>query len=78
MTGPGSFSENHCVESFSIELTGFPQFLNSKNPPSDLETALLSRLENPVRLLRWAVVKIEADDPTGRFCCEGAYLKNAG
>jgi hypothetical protein len=61
------------VESFSLCLTEWDHLLTAPSPLSQLESQLLSQLEAPIRLLRWAVVKVE----NGCFWCEGAYLKEA-
>lgn len=59
------------VEGFSLWLDGFDAILAASTPVAEIETMLLSRLEAPVRLLRWAIVKAEGS----RILCEGAYLK---
>jgi len=62
------------VESFTLSLEGWNELLKVGKPVETIEAELLSRLENPVRLLRWAVVKVEKDTPNSNFWCEGAYL----
>ena len=62
------------VESFALRLEGWDELIKQAQPVERLEAELLSRLENPVRVLRWAVVKVECDTPESRFRCEGAYL----
>jgi hypothetical protein len=47
------------VESFSLCLDDFEQALHADYPAKWLEAQLLARLAAPVRLLRWAVVKVE-------------------
>ncbi len=64
------------VESFSLPLRNFEQVLQAEQPIVWIEKQLLEKLDAPVRLLRWAIVKIEPD-ATGSICwCEGAYLKS--
>ena len=66
------------VESFSLSMEGLDQVLHASSPSRWLEAQLLSRLERPIRLLRWAIVHVErAPDgvPSSRFHCEGAYLR---
>ena len=63
------------VERFTIRLKDWPSVLRAEGPARAIETRLLAELENPVRLLRWAVVKVELNDPETPFWCEGAYLK---
>jgi hypothetical protein len=38
-----------------------------------LETRLLEELDTPIRLLRWAIVRVEGK----HYWCEGAYLKQS-
>lgn len=63
------------VESFSLCLEDFNQALQAEQSISHIETHLLAALANPVRLLRWAIVKVEEGADGTRFWCEGAYLK---
>lgn len=63
------------VESFSLQLDDFLELQKSGRPVEVLEEKLLSRLESPVRLLRWAIVQVDAD--RRKYRCEGAYLKSA-
>lgn len=67
------------VESFSLSLSGLEQVLHAPSPSRLLEAQLLSRLDRPIRLLRWAIVHVESlssdDGATSRFHCEGAYLR---
>ena len=74
-------SKAQTVNSFSLRLEGFQQVLRAEQPIEQIETLILAQLENPVRLLRWALVKIEtateAQQDVGQgFWCEGAYLKS--
>jgi hypothetical protein len=68
---PPSLENASTVESFSLCLAEWDQLLTAPSPLSRLEFQLLSRLKSPIRLLRWAVVRVEKDC----FWCEGAYLK---
>jgi hypothetical protein len=66
------------VESFSVALDGLEAVLYAPSPSRWLEAQLLSRLDRPIRLLRWAIVHVERTsdgNPTSRFHCEGAYLR---
>ncbi len=63
------------VESFSLCLEDFNQALQAEQSISHIEKRLLESLEAPVRLLRWAIVKVETGTNGSRFWCEGAYLK---
>jgi len=72
--------KSQTVNSFSLRLEGFEVVLRADQPIEMIETMILAQLENPVRLLRWAIVraekKAEAQRETGLFFwCEGAYLK---
>jgi hypothetical protein len=64
------------VESFSLCLEGFEQVLQAEQPIEMVEAMLLERLKNPIRLLRWAMVRIEPHHEGPKFWCEGAYLKS--
>ena len=69
-------STTQTVESFSLGLEGFDQVLQAEQPIQAIEAQLMKRLTDPIRLLRWAIVRVE-DRPNGRmFWCEGAYLKS--
>jgi hypothetical protein len=63
------------VESFHICLEHFDQVLQAKHPISHIEGHLLAQLDQPLRLLRWAIVKVENTDTNPQYWCEGAYLK---
>ena len=63
--------EDFVVETFSIWLTGFDGFLASKNSVADVETQLMQQLDVPIRLLRWAIVRVQ----NNHLLCEGAFLK---
>lgn len=60
------------VATFSVSFS-CPDGLPEVGSVEFLESQILSRLENPERLLRWAIVRIEANQVT----CEGAYLSRA-
>jgi hypothetical protein len=60
------------VESFSVRLDDYTDLINVEEPVQAIEERLLQRLESPVRLLRWAIVRVEAS----ACWCEGAYLKD--
>jgi hypothetical protein len=62
------------VEGFSLWLDGFDTILTAQEPVQEIEARLLSQLNTPTRLLRWAIVKVE----NNHILCEGAYLKNSG
>lgn len=64
-------SQTQSVESFSLWLSGFDALLESNAPVQAIEALLLSQLEAPVRLLRWAIVQMDGTC----ICCEGAYLR---
>ena len=69
------------VESFSLSLKGLDQALHAPSPTRWLEAQLLSRLDRPIRLLRWAIVDVErsqsdgSGSPLQHFRCEGSYLR---
>lgn len=65
---------NQSVESFSMSLSGWESVLNADKPADLLEEKIRTQLDAPVRLLRWAVVRVDGS----RFQCEGAYLKKTG
>jgi hypothetical protein len=65
------------VESFQLCLDDLGEVLHAESPAKWLEAQLLSRLTNPVRLLRWAIVNVEESPEGRRFWCEGAYLKRS-
>ena len=74
---PTLTQQTQTVNSFSLCLEGFEQVLRAEQPIQRIEAMLLARLEHPVRLLRWAIVKVETQQQTGQnFWCEGAYLKS--
>ena len=60
------------VESFSLCLSGFSDILAAESPVERLEELMLARLDRPVRLLRWAVMRVAED---GSFQVEGACLR---
>lgn len=64
------------VESFNLCLDGFDQALQAEQPIRHIEETLLTQLTEPVRLLRWAIVKVEPTPSGQRYWCEGAYLKS--
>lgn len=65
------------VNSFSLCLEGFERALRAEQPIQHIENQLLAQLEQPVRLLRWAIVKVETQPQAGQiYWCEGAYLKS--
>jgi hypothetical protein len=64
------------VESFHVRLEGWQTMLQTAAPVETVENLILSQLETPRRLLRWAIVRIAEDEPGQPFWCEGAYLKN--
>jgi hypothetical protein len=64
------------VESFYVRLEGWQAMLQTAAPVETLEKMILSQLETPRRLLRWAIVRITENEPGQPFWCEGAYLKN--
>jgi hypothetical protein len=64
------------VESFSLCLEGFAQVLQAEQPIEWVETRLLAKLISPIRLLRWAIVKVETTPAGQTYWCEGAYLKS--
>jgi hypothetical protein len=61
------------VEGFSIWLEGFDEIVGIELPVFEIESLLLKQLASPVRLLRWAIVRVEQ----ARFLCEGAYLRHS-
>jgi hypothetical protein len=63
------------VESFSLCLERYNELLHTDEPVRFVEDRLLEQLEAPVRLLRWAIVKVEGAGEHSKFWCEGAYLK---
>ena len=63
------------MESFSLTCADWQGLLTHPSMVETLEAELLSRLENPVRLLRWAIVSVDLE--TQAYRCEGAYLKAA-
>lgn len=63
--------DNKVVESFKVELTGFDLAFETEDPAAYIEAQMIEQLEDPVRVLRWAVVECDGSN----FCCEGAYLK---
>ncbi|WP_373532116.1 hypothetical protein [Vampirovibrio sp.] len=64
------------VESFQVRLEGWQAMLQTEAPVETVERLILSQLEAPRRLLRWAIVRIAEEEPGQPFWCEGAYLKN--
>lgn len=64
------------VESFNIRLEGFAQVLQAEQPIRWVEALLLENLEQPIRLLRWAIVRVEPSSTGQMYWCEGAYLKS--
>ncbi len=64
------------VESFHVQLEGWERILKTEAPVQTVEQLILEKLENPRRLLRWAIVRIAEKEPNQPFWCEGAYLKN--
>jgi hypothetical protein len=58
------------VETFSLAFDDFQAFLSTGPDVARLEAELSRRLEGCHRLLRWAIVTVDA----AGFCCEGAYL----
>jgi len=70
-------SKTNIISSFSLRLEGFEQALQAEQPVQWVERQLMAQLEHPVRLLRWAIVKVERlQTGSQRFWCEGAYLKS--
>jgi len=73
-------SNEKTVNSFSIRLEGFEQAFQAEQPIQWVESRLMAQLEHPVRLLRWAIVKVEKVETTQTdhqsFWCEGAYLRS--
>ena len=78
-------ANNYSVHSFRLCLEDLTQVLQAEQPIQLVETMLLAQLDAPVRLLRWAIVKIDPPkkdesgsdlhgSPTSAFWCEGAYL----
>jgi hypothetical protein len=63
--------ENKVVESFQLEMTGFDLAFETEDPVAYIEAQMLEQLEDPLRVLRWAVVECDGS----KFRCEGAYLK---
>jgi hypothetical protein len=67
------------VESFSLSLKGLEHALHAPSPTRWLEAQLLSRLDRPIRLLRWAIVDVKQSQKVSasgqRFRCEGSYLR---
>ena len=63
------------VESFTVSLENFDAVLQADSPTRYVEAQILNRLANPVRLLRWAIVRVTPADDNRQFHCEGAYLK---
>lgn len=72
----GSVQTLPTVESFNVRLEGWQSTLKTKAPVETVERLILEQLENPRRLLRWAIVRIAEQEPGQPFWCEGAYLKN--
>jgi len=64
------------VESFSLCLDGFDQALQARQSIAHIEERIRLQLDHPIRLLRWAVVKVEPSASGQRYWCEGAYLKS--
>lgn len=64
------------VESFQIRMEGWGELLQAQEPLRVLEARLMQQLEAPIRLLRWAVVRVNLAEPGQPFWCEGAYLRN--
>jgi len=72
---PVATNTSQTVESFSLRLERFDEALQAKQPIEQIESQVLEKLDSPVRLLRWAIVKVERDEANAPFWCEGAYLK---
>ncbi len=62
----------NAIESFRVRLTGFDALQQAENPLETLEKQLLEAFAEPVSLLRWAVVSVEAESADHGFWCEGA------
>lgn len=65
------------VIGFTLCLPDFDEVLRAECPATHVETRLMACLERPVRLLRWAVVRMEQREGGSSFWCEGAYLKES-
>lgn len=73
---PALLSGFETVESFAFRLPSYRDALDNESPIHWIEARLLYLLEDPVLLLRWAIVKVEEAPSERFFWCEGAYLRS--